>query len=342
MSYFFILLLVILLISKKVFSAYLEDCLDKYDCFNCTVIEGCKWENETCINYTEPPEYILAECNSTFYNLTEYNSTEYNLSDCNSSLIEIKEDFYHNLKYLRNTCFPNKVPNKPEEKYIYNELSDKYCGNNFIILNNYRLINGYKIELKNNSGIYGTPNLLCEYVLNHGPLRIDADIFINRTLSQDFSLFYSEDSNYHFHINYSTTLSVCSTDYNSVSFFYFSNKTFETSPFIIYFREYIDFEEESDLLTYLFLAATIGFVVLSIVGIIIVRRCSLYFKLKKNKIRDNNDNINEIKGELSVISEKNIEENSKNEMEYDLQELKPIKGNTIDSFKKNKSSEGTK
>ena len=330
MSYFFILIFLILLISKKVLSSCSEDCLSKHDCFNCSSVEGCVWENETCINYNESSLY-----NSSEYNLTECN---YSLSDPNIN----KDDLYLNLKYIRNTCFPDKVPNKPEEKYIYNELSDKYCGNNFIILNNHRLINGYKIELINNSGIYGTPNLLCEYVLNHGQSRIDVDIFINRTLSKDFSLFYSEDLLYNIYINYSTTLTVYSTDYYSVSFFYYSNKSFETSPFIIYFKVYSDIEEETNALTYLFLAAMIGFVALTIIGIIIMRQCSLFFKLKKNDIKDNNENnINKNK-ELSIISEKNIEENSKNEIEIDLHELKQIKSNTIDSYKKNENSEGTK
>ena len=329
MSYFFILILLISLISKKVLSSCFEDCLNKHDCYNCSSVGGCVWENETCVNYND----------SSLFNSSNYKSTEcnYSLSDPNIK----KDDLYQKLKYFRNTCFPDKVANKPEEKYIHNELSDKYCGNNFIILNNNRLINGYKIELKNNSGIYGTPNLLCEYVLNHGQMRIDVDIFINRTLSKDFSLFYSEDLLNNIYIDYSTTLTVYSIDYNSVSFFYYSNKTFETSPFIIYFKVYdvIEEEEGNNVLTYLFLAAMIGFVALTIIGIIIMRKYSLFFKLKKIEIKNNINNRNK---ELSIISEKNIEENSRNEMEIDIRELKQIKSNTIDSYKKNEISEGTK
>ena len=83
----------------------------------------------------------------------------------------------------------------------------------------------------------------------------------------------------------------------------------------------------------------IGFVALTIIGIIIMRKYSLFFKLKKIEIKNNINNRNK---ELSIISEKNIEENSKNEMEIDLRELKQIKSNTIDSYKKNEISEGTK
>ena len=328
MSYAFILLLIISLITKKVLSIYISECSDNIDCFNCTLTQGCKWENNTCINF----------------NITEYNETEYNSTEYNTTLLDPKSNksLFYDLKYIRNTCFPDKVPNKPEENYIYNEISDKYCGNNFIIMDYGRLVKGYKIELKNNSDIYGLPNLICDYVLNHGQARLDVDIFINRSLSQDFLLYYSEDLDNNIQINYSTTLSLFHTNYNSASFLYYSNKTFETSPFIIYLRIYIYYEEESEVLTYLFLAANIGFVVLSIVGIIIVRKCSLFFKLKKSEIKDSGENINEIKGELSIISEKNIEENSRNEMEIDLGELKTIKGNTIDSPKDNKKNEGAK
>ena len=37
--------------------------------------------------------------------------------------------------------------------------------------------------------------------------------------------------------------------------------------------------------------------------------------------------MEENKGNLSVISEKNVEENSKNDIDYDIQEIKKIKEN---------------
>ena len=126
---------------------------------------------------------------------------------------------------------------------------------------------------------------------------------------------------------------------NSVSFLFYSNKSFETSPFIIYFKievpEYFEEEEDSVVLTYIFLAAIIGFIALAVGGIIVVRKCSIFFNLKKNKNDSyiNNENLNQVKGDLSIISEKNVEENSVNEMEIDLQELKTIKGNCIEQDK---------
>ena len=113
---------------------------------------------------------------------------------------------------------------------------------------------------------------------------------------------------------------------NSGSFLFYSNKSFETSPFIIYFKLEEILEEDSEVLTYLFLAAMIGFVVLAIVGIILVRKCSLFFNFKKNN-KKNNQILEENKGNLSVISEKNVEENSKNDIDYDIQEIKKIKEN---------------
>ena len=306
MSNIFLILFIITLIYNKIVTLYLEDCSDKLDCFNCTLTPGCAWENRTCINYTDY-EY--------------YNITNHTLLDTDNSTI-----LYQDLKYIRNICFDTKAPYLAEENYIYNELSDKYCGPNFLIVSDWRLKNGYKIQLNNNSDIYGTPNLICVYVITHGRNRIDVDIFINRSLSHDFLLFYSDDFDESIQINYSTTLSIYGMTINSGSFLFYSNKSFETSPFIIYFKLEEILEEDSEVLTYLFLAAMIGFVVLAIVGIILVRKCSLFFNFKKNN-KKNNRILEENKGNLSVISEKNVEENSKNDIDYDIQEIKKIKEN---------------
>ena len=147
------------------------------------------------------------------------------------------------------------------------------------------LKNGYKIQLTNNSNIYGAPNLLCEYVITHGKGLVNADIFINRSLSEDFLLFFSYEYDTNVRIKYSITYSITGISMNSASFLFYSNKSFETSPFVIYFKSVEP--DESEVLTYLFLAATIGFVALAIVGIILVRKCSIFFNLKKNNKKNN-------------------------------------------------------
>lgn len=293
--------IIILLIVKNVLSLPLEECSELIDCFNCTLNRGCIWENKKCLNSTD-----------NIYNDTLLNTD-------NSTIL------YQDLKYIRNICFDTKAPHIPEENYIYNEISTQYCGSNLFFLRDGNLLNGIRIELKNNSGLYGTPNLICEYIITHGRKRIDADIYINRSLSQDFLLFYSDDFDESIQINYSSTLSVYYTSINSASFLFYSNKTFETSPFLIYFK-IEPLPEDSEVLTYLFLAAIIGFIALAVAGIIFVRKCSLFFKLnKKNK---NEKEINEEnEGNLSVISEKNVEENSKNDIDFDSQEIKAIKKN---------------
>lgn len=307
MSIIFILLFITTLISENIIFLCADNCSDIYDCYNCTLTPGCLWENRSCFNNTEEEE------NNTI-----------SLTNTDNSTI-----LHYNLKILRDICFDAKAPYLPEENYIYNEISDKYCGNNLLIIYDSLLKKGYRIELNNNSNIYGTPNLLCEYVLTHGRKRIDVDIFINRSLSQDFLLFYSLDYDMSCQINYSSTVSLNGLQANSFSFLYYSNKSFETSPFIIYFKIEEVLEEDSEVLTYLFLAAIIGFIVLAIVGIVIMRKCSIFFNLKKNN-KKNNEILEENKGNLSVISEKNIEENSKNDIELDLQELKKIKENKDD------------
>ena len=310
MSYFFIILLTASLIYKKIFFLYLEQCSDKLDCFNCTLTFGCGWENNTCINYTNDI----------------YNSS---LLDTDNSTILYKE-----LKYIKNLCFDTKAPYIPEKNYIYNELSNKYCGSNLLILNEGLLKKGYKIQLNNNTNIYGIPNLICEYILTHGRSRIDADIYINRSLSHDFLLFYTDGMDSSIQINYSSTLSIYELSLHSASFLFYSNKSFETSPFIIYLK-IEELPEDSEILTYLFLAAIIGFIALAIAGIIFVRKCSMFFNFKKNN-KKNNEIMKENIGNLSVISEKNLEENSKNEIEVDLQELKAIRQNNSSNNKEEK------
>ena len=311
MSYIYIFLIT-LLISKNILCLYIKDCSDKYDCFNCTLSPGCVWLNKTCINSTEEQIYSSL------------------LNSDNSTIL------FHDLKLLKYLCFETKPPYTPEENYKYEEISDKYCGNNIIILSSDKLHKGFDIKLKNNNGSYGTPKLLCEYILTHGNSRLDADIYINRTLSKNFLLFYTDDMEQYAHINYSTTLSIYGSSINSVSFFFYSNYTFETPPFIIYFKvEYI-IDEVPASLTYSFLAVILLFISLSIGGIIIIRKCSIVFHLNKDNKKDKGEII-ENKENLSVIIEKNIEENSKNEIEVDSQELHKIKEKNEESKKDNKT-----
>ena len=324
MSNIFILLFIILLISKKIILQDKKECSEISDCFNCTLITECDWKNDTCINNSNCSNDVSNDIN------------------CKETLTLLGSDdnpvIWRDLNYLRNICFKSKAPYLPEENYRYDEISNKYCGPNFLIADDGFLKNGYKIQLTNNSNIYGAPNLVCEYVITHGNGLINADIFINRTLSEDFLLFFSYEYDANFRIKYSMTYSITGISMNSASFLFYSNKSFETSPFIIYFKS--EEPNESEVLTYLFLAANIGFVVLAIVGIILVRKCSIFFNLKKNN-KKNNEIVDENKGELSIISEKNIE-NSKNEMEFDFQEMKAIKEKTSNVIKDNKDEKKNK
>ena len=75
----------------------------------------------------------------------------------------------------------------------------------------------------NNSNIYGAPNLLCEYVVTHGKGIVSADIFINRSLSEDFLLFYSYEYDNNIRIKYSSTLIINGMQMSSASFLFYSN-----------------------------------------------------------------------------------------------------------------------
>ena len=194
------------------------------------------------------------------------------------------------------------------------------------------LYNGHKVQLENIDGKYGFDNIICQYIIISGEYRNDVDIYINKTLCKDFFLFYTLDYNNGYIINNTMTLSLESPAVRHVSFLYYANKSFDTSPFIIYIKDYVYQEKSTTNLDVLFLLLIIFFVVMIVVSIIIVRYKSNYFnpitnenKYKKleAQFKKEENNYTDNKLNMSAINENRNENyilkkyNDKNELYND-------------------------
>ena len=252
-----------------------KECSILSDCFNCTINPYCKWlrHNESCIPfYPFDKEYSIPILNES-----------YNENDID--IINTHIDF------IRKSCFLAYIPFiKNKNSHIYNNLSVKYCGQHDIIaqLDNYT--NEFLIELNNISGIYGVPNILCEYVVLSGPNWFDVNIVINENELTNFYLLYSENSLYFFdHINETRTFTIGNTARKSNTFIYYGLKSFNSSPFRITFKVKKP-ESDSQVVGYILLALIIIIFILIVTSIIYIRYNSILFN--KNKNMDKN-NINE-------------------------------------------------
>jgi uncharacterized protein YneF (UPF0154 family) len=212
------------------------------------------------------------------------------------------------MKYLRKICYETKTPYTIKDNNIIFEENEKYCGNRKIILTNEVILKGYRVQLNNVDEKYGSSNILCEYIFTSGGWRHDIDIYVNRSLSKDFLLFYVESGTSGLEVNYSRTVTFFGNCFEPVSFLYYSNRTFDTPPFIINFKEYRYDNGDSPVLTYLFLLLILTFIGGIIGGIIFVRKNSIFFdknmkkyiKINVNQVKRENDD-NEVK--LSAINE---------------------------------------
>ena len=331
---------IIYIIASKIIQTYLEEeCSSKYDCFNCTFLLDCQWKNNTCINITEEKNITDISLNNAdvviwnhrIINQSSNETKMYRLFDTDNQTILFK-----NLKYLKNTCYEATNPFIVKENYFYDKILEKYCGKKNVIITNEMLLNGHKVQLENIDNKYGFENIICQYIIISGSYRNDVDIYINKTLSKDFFLFYSLNYNDAILINYTMTLSLDSPGLRHVSFFYYANKSFDSYPFIIYIKDYK--YSSTNILDFLFLLLIIFFVVTIIVSITIVRYKSNYFNFIKNEnkykkidshFKKVDENYNDNKLNMSDINENRKEEYNlkkgieNNELKNDIPFCKP-------------------
>lgn len=244
------------------------------DCFNCTVVQYCRWYNNSCVLYRQ---YYRNYSIPILYNKYEYND------------IDILDDY---VNFIRKSCFLYYTPFlENDNSPIYNNISIKYCGKHYITnhLDNYS--KEFKIELNNINGIYGVPNILCEYVILSGPNSFDVNVDINENDKKNFYLLYSDNSLYFYkHFNESTVFRISSTSRRANTFVYYGLKSLNSSPFKITFKE--SKEEKSSQTTGYILIAIIALIFIIIVSSIIYIRCnSKLFKKDKTHIQEEEEKI---------------------------------------------------
>ena len=289
----------IFIIIIKIVQLKIENCSEKNDCINCIFLIDCQWENNQCINISH-----------THIQKRAFNNNKSN-NNMGNKIFELWNEAtkYKNLKYLYNICYNKISPYTEEDDLVYEIASEKYCGKKNIIITKDMLINGFSIKLNNVNGVYGHPHIICQYLFLSGNIRHDVDIYINNSLKEDFFLFYTNDYKDSIQIKYTSNISLISANSNTVSFFYYSDKTFDTSPFIIFCRDYPRYSHS--ILQYYFLAGIIFLMIVIISGIIYifyVRYISQIF----NKIVYKEINANDKNNNKSNQRKKNENNNSMN------------------------------
>ena len=245
-----------------------KECSILLDCFNCTINPLCRWQrsNESCIPfYPFDGNYSIPELNESY----------------SENDIIIINTF---IKFIRKSCFlPYISYIENNNSDIYNKISVKYCGQHYITtkLDNYS--REFLIKLNNISGMYGLPNILCEYVILSGPNRFDVNIKINESESTNFYLLYSENSFYFWdHINKSRAFSIFNTGRRANTFIYYGLKSFNSPPFQISFKVNKSDDSDSQTVGYILIALIILIFIVVVSSIIYIRYNSLLFNKSKN------------------------------------------------------------
>jgi hypothetical protein len=291
-------------------------CYNYTDCFNCTINPYCRWimSNYSCIKFEPYNEnYSIITLNETYENNTKI------------TLLN------QHINFIRKVCFLPLIPyTENNNSNIYNNISAKYCGSHYITTPLEKFENEFKIELKNVRGVYGLPNILCEYIILSGPSGFDTNVEIDKNEAESFYLLYSEDSQYFSAlINESKTINVGDTGRRANTFIFYGLKSFNTSPFKITFKKNIS-KKDSQTLGYIFIGIVIALFFIVVTSIIYIRLNSIIFK-KKGK------NINE---EEEKFKESNIKANFlENKEQSELMENLENKNKSLSTNDINKNSD---
>ena len=269
-----------------------SDCSSYNDCFNCTIIPSCRWNSskDECIPYEE------------------YN-TGFSISQINhhaSNNINFLNNYFN---FIRKVCFSKTTPMiTNNQSKIYNSKSIAYCGEHYIMATEENLENDFKIELKNINGLYGTPNLLCEYIFFSGVNSFYINIKIDQNEAENFYLLYSEDSiNIIQNIKSSTTLNIQLKPSKTNTFIFYGLKSFSSSPFSITYKSTF-FSNSKNVTGYVMLALIIVVIAIIIFAIIYIRKNSSLFKKKEKKIKKEKDKSKA--EENSLIKKRSAETNA--------------------------------
>lgn len=242
-------------------------CSEVLDCFNCTTIPKCRWswENESCI----------------FFNSSNINYSIPLLSPYNNDIGELN----NYINFIRKSCFRPVIPFIKNENYFnYDNISIKYCGNHYIIRNEYNIRNNFKLEINNVEGFYGTPNLLCEFIFLSVP-SFQVNIEINKEEKNNFYLLYSENSlNFKENINTSRNLYISSSPKILNTFVFYCLKSFDKSPFIITYQEDI-IKKATEVAGYILVGLGSIMVVIIVLAIVYIRKKLMMLKKEEKSIQ---------------------------------------------------------
>ena len=249
-------------------------CNNILDCFNCTLIPKCRWswKKKSCIAF-EPfnENYALPLLDSN--NITNLNNY---------------------INFIKKSCF---IPINPyienQNSYIYNNISLEYCGPHYIIKN---IDTDFKIQIKNIKGLYGIPNLLCEFIILSS-LNFDINIIINEEEKNNFYLLYSPDSlNFTQHITSSITLPISNNDISLHTFIFYGLKSFQNIPFTITYKETIfDIKKVIEATGYIMVGLSCLMIIIILLTIIYIRKNSIIFKKVKEKVINYSDENEKLK-----------------------------------------------
>ena len=275
-------------------STLYQSCNKYLDCFNCTINPSCKWEKEKdlCI---------------PFYTSNNNYSIPILYKDIN--ILKLNE----HINFIRKSCFMPFNPYIENDNYLnQNNTSLTYCGPHYIIKNGTNIKSDFKIEINNINGTYGTPNLLCEFIILTGP-SFYVNIEINKEEIGNFYLLYSKDYlNFIQHINSSISLYIDMGVNKLNTFLFFGLKSFDKSPFIIKYKENI-VEKATEASGYIMVALGCVIVIILILAIIFLRKKLIIFKKKEKKvISDDNEklsnNFNKKRSDEILLKEKKTNE----------------------------------
>lgn len=248
-------------------------CNELFDCFNCSIIPTCRWvwENESCIIFQKFNENYSIPLLSNFKNISELNN---------------------HANFIRKSCIKPFSPYIENNNYFeYKKLSLKYCGLHYIT-NNKENINTFKISINNINDTFGTPNLLCEFIILSSQ-SFHVDIKIDEKEINNFYLLYSEDSlNFFKNINDSTSLYIDTRLNKLNTFVFYSQKSFDKSPFnITYKSEVEDFvKKTTEAIGYIMIALSCVMIVIIVLAIIFIRKRSKIFQNNIKKEKDKGKN----------------------------------------------------
>ena len=236
------------------------------DCFNCTSIPICRcsWE----LQYFFP--FNLSNNNNSIPLLSQNN----NLGELNSYI-----------NFIRKSCFkPINLYMKNDNYFYYDNISLKYCGDHYIISNEYNIRNNFKIEINNVEGSYGAPHLLCEFIFL-SVNNFHAYIKINLEEINDFYLLYSEDSlNFIQNINSSRSIYINSSPNKLHTFVFYCLKSLNKIPFSITYEQDI-IEITTEALGYIIVSLSCIMVIIIVIFIIYMRKKSVMFKKEEKEIQ---------------------------------------------------------